>query len=308
MMNEKPKRGLGRNPNTGAMILIGIGILFLLANLGILRGIGSLWPLVLVAIGVWMLMGRGQKATIRREHFSAPVGSATSARVKLALPIGETSLSGLDDSATLIDADMVFLGEMNFVTQGEAQKFVSLSQTGDSWVNWMNPANWNWDRREDYHSTIRLNPTVPTNLDIQGGMGKSTLDLSKLHLTGLEISGGVGEVIATLPANSEALDARVQVGVGRLDLTIPSGAALTARVKGGVGETEITLPPDAAARIEASSGVGDVSIPSRLQKVSGDDGSFGLGKSGVWETPNFSSAARQIVIHYESGVGQLRVR
>lgn len=308
MMNEKPKRREGRNPNTGAMILIGIGVLFLLANLGVLSGIGRLWPLVLVGIGVWILMGRGQKAAVRREHFSAPVSGATSARMKLALPIGETTIGGLDDPNSLIDADMVFLGEMNFVAQGESEKFVSLSQPGDSWFNWMNPANWNWNQRDDYRSTIRLNTVVPTDLDIQGGMGKSTIDLSKLHLTGLEVSGGVGEVIVTLPSSSAGLDARIQVGVGRLDLTVPSGAALNARVKGGVGETEITLPADAAARIEASSGVGDVNISSRLQKVSGDDSNFGLGKKGVWETSNFSSAAQQIVIHYDGGVGQLRVR
>ncbi|MEZ4669492.1 MAG: hypothetical protein R3E39_16420 [Anaerolineae bacterium] len=208
----------------------------------------------------------------------------------------------------MIDADMTFLGEMNFVAQGDGQKFVSLSQSSDSWVNWMNPANWNWDNRADYHSTIGLNTNVPTALDIQGGVGKSNIDLSQLKLSSLEVNGGVGEVNLTLPANSDNLDARIQVGVGRIDLTIPSGAAVNAHVKGGVGETEITLPADSATRIEASSGVGDIKIPSRLQKVSGDDGAFGFGKDGVWETPDFATSARKIVIHYDGGVGQLKVR
>lgn len=308
MMNEKPKRGESRNPNTGAMILIGIGVLFLLANLGILSGIGRLWPLVLVAVGVWMLMGRGQKSTIQREHFSAPVGGAASARVKLALPVGEATVTGLDDASTLIDADMVFVGEMNFVAQGETEKFVSLSQTRDSWVNWMNPSNWNWNPRENHRSIIRLNTSVPTDLDIQGGVGESNVDLSRLNLRSLSVSSGLGELDLTLPPSSEPLDAQIQVGVGELDLTIPTGAAVNARIKGGVGETKISLPADAAVRVEASSGVGDVKISSRLQRVSGDDGNFGLGKKGVWETPNFSSAARQIVIHYEGGIGELKVR
>ena len=308
MMNEKPKRSEGRNPNTGAMILIGIGVLFLLANLGILSGIGRLWPLVLVGIGAWMLMGRGQNASIRREHFSAPVSGASSAHVKLALPVGESTISSLDDPNTLIDADMVFLGEMNFVAQGETEKFVSLSQTRDAWVNWMNPANWNWNQRDGYHSTIRLNTAVPTDLDIQGGVGQSRIDLSKLHLNGLSVSSGLGELDLTLPATGDSLNAHIQVGVGELDLIVPAGAAVNAQIKGGVGETNISLPADAAVRVEASSGVGDVKIAPRLQKVSGENGNFSLGKSGVWETPNFSSASRQIVIHYEGGIGELKVR
>lgn len=253
-------------------------------------------------------MGRGQKAAMRREHFSAAVGNATSARVKLALPIGESTISSLDDPNTLIDADVAFLGEMDFVAQGETEKFVSLSQTGDSWVNWINPANWIWSERDNYRSTIRLNSAVSTDLDIQGGVGKSTIDLSKLHLTGLEVAGGLGEVNLTLPPNGNAYDARIRGGVGRLDVTIPSGAAVNAHVKSGVGETDITLPVDAAVHIEASSGVGDLNIASRLQKVSGDDSNFGLGKKGVWETPNFNSASRQISIRFEGGVGGLTVR
>jgi predicted membrane protein len=104
------------------------------------------------------------------------------------------------------------------------------------------------------------------------------------------------------------LDASIQVGVGRLHLTVPSGGALNARIKGGVGETEIILPSDAAIHIEARSGVGDVKMPPRLQKMSAEDGNFGLGKSGVWETPNFSSASRQINIRYDGGIGELKVR
>src|SRR5262249_54231667 len=102
------------------------------------------------------------------------------------------------------------------------------------------------------------------------------------------------------------LEARLQVGVGKLDVTIPSGADLHATIKGGVGETRITLPADAAAHIEANSGVGDLNMAPRFQKLKGN--SSGIGPRGVWETPNFDSAERKIVIHFEGGIGELRVR
>jgi hypothetical protein len=45
---------------TGAYILIGLGILFLLSNLGWLPPFRSLmaqwWPLILIIIGVWLLL------------------------------------------------------------------------------------------------------------------------------------------------------------------------------------------------------------------------------------------------------------
>lgn len=307
MYEEKPKRG-GSQLNTGALILIGIGVVFLLANLGILSGIGRLWPLVLVVIGVWMLMGRGTRAEINHEQFIESVGAAQSARVKLSLPVGETTIGPLEDSATLIDADMRFIGDMKFVAEGTTEKFISLSQTGESWSNWINPTNWSWDAGKELRSTILLNKQVAIDLDLNGGVGQSRIDLTALNLSALDINGGVGEIRVNLPASHQSLDARIRVGVGKLDLVIPSGAALNAVVKGGVGETSITLPVDAAVRIDASSGIGNLSITSRLPKVSGHDGDFGLGKKGVWESPNFNTADHKIIINYEGGVGQLVVR
>ena len=49
-------------PRTGAIILIVVGALFLLSNLGLLPRLGPLfaqwWPLILIAVGVAMLLRR----------------------------------------------------------------------------------------------------------------------------------------------------------------------------------------------------------------------------------------------------------
>jgi hypothetical protein len=55
--------GLGdmkMNPPIGAALLIGLGILFLLDNLGVpvIRQVGRLWPVVLILVGVLMLQRR----------------------------------------------------------------------------------------------------------------------------------------------------------------------------------------------------------------------------------------------------------
>jgi hypothetical protein len=50
----------GRLP-IGALVLVGLGILALLGNFGLIRGevIDRGWPLILIAIGVWLLVKRG---------------------------------------------------------------------------------------------------------------------------------------------------------------------------------------------------------------------------------------------------------
>jgi len=41
---------------TGGAVLIGVGLLLLMQNLGLLRWVGRLWPLALVAVGVVILL------------------------------------------------------------------------------------------------------------------------------------------------------------------------------------------------------------------------------------------------------------
>lgn len=308
--SEKPKRGeLNRsNANAIAWGVIVVGTVLLLANIGILSGIWNLWPLALVAVGVWFLKAKGTKVDIKHEHYSSVVGDAKSARVKLGLPVGETTVQGVDNADTLIDAYMNFVGDMEFSEQGDSDKVVNLSQTSGSWTSWMKPENWNWDNGKQLHSTIGLNTRIPLALDVHGGVGQSRIDLSRVNVSDLDVAGGVGEIFLTLPANNESLDLSSQVGVGRMELTIPVKMNLKAQIKGGVGETRIRLPLDAAVRLEATSGIGDVTVGSNLRQIKGDNGGFGLGKSGVWETENYATAAQKITIHYDGGVGQLTVR
>lgn len=49
-------------PRIGAVILIVLGVLFLLSNLGLLPRLGPLfaqwWPLILIAVGAYLLVQR----------------------------------------------------------------------------------------------------------------------------------------------------------------------------------------------------------------------------------------------------------
>jgi Domain of unknown function (DUF5668)/B-box zinc finger len=53
----------GKKP-VGAIILIGLGVLFLLANFGLLQSewFSKTWPLALIVLGIWILLGRMRKS------------------------------------------------------------------------------------------------------------------------------------------------------------------------------------------------------------------------------------------------------
>lgn len=51
----------------GGLIVLGLGVVFLLANLEIIPDFGTMWPLILVVIGVALLIGAVVKREKRQE-------------------------------------------------------------------------------------------------------------------------------------------------------------------------------------------------------------------------------------------------
>ncbi len=60
----------------GGLIVLGLGIVFLLANLEIIPDFGTMWPLVLVVIGIAILVGavvkKGEKGKKEENRFQTP--------------------------------------------------------------------------------------------------------------------------------------------------------------------------------------------------------------------------------------------
>jgi hypothetical protein len=69
----------------------------------------------------------------------------------------------------------------------------------------------------------------------------------------------------------------------------------------------VDVPEGSAVRVEASTGVGSVNLPANYASVGGDADKF-VGEDGVWESAGFDESDRQIIIHFEGGVGSLTVR
>jgi hypothetical protein len=353
------------------IVLIAVGAIWLLNNLGWLPTpslwlLPRLWPLLLIAVGLDLLVGRrwpalgalvglalvglviavlffgarwglsgdeqafapgwpvihlngGQAQT---DSYTAPLGSATSARLELHLQQGRTTVKALTGSTDLIQARLTHIGPVNFQVSGDREKTVLLDQdSADAITRWFASGDLPWD--------ISLSPAIPLDLQISGGSGSANLDLSQLKLSALQLNSGSGSTEALLPAGQDSATpykARLRSGSGSARVVLPANAAVdlectsgsgsltmsigeksqvTANLQSGSGSVSVGLPAQAAVRVDVRSrGSGSVSLPSSLKRVSGSDKG-----AGVWETAGFDSAdaAGRIVLTISSGSGSVSV-
>lgn len=121
---------------------------------------------------------------------------------------------------------------------------------------------------------LRLNPKVPTTLKVNGGVGKTELDLSGMRITGLELHAGVSETQITMPGTGQFQGA-IEGGVGTVTLFVSKGMAVkveSQRVLGGVeangpfekrGNSYVTPGYEGArdrAELSIRGGIGKVTI------------------------------------------------
>jgi hypothetical protein len=303
------------------VVLIGVGLVWLLGNLGIIRpsslgALISLWPLVLILIGLDILFGRrspvigaligllaivavigiliagpalglptASVGVLQRCTITEPVIGVTDANITLDFSSQPVNLHPVSNPSNLLEAQIAYYGDLSYSSSGSPTRQISLSSLGGFSFFLGSDANARWD--------IGLNPTIPTNLRLGGSSGSEALDLSSLRLTAFFLDQGSGSVTASLPPSPEPYTAEFQGASGSLDLSLPANDSLTIHLDGGSGSIHLRLPVGAAVRFEVrSSGSGSVNLPSGLSQISPGANR----KEGVWQTAGYDQAAYQINI------------
>lgn len=326
-------------------ILIGVGVIWLLGNLNIISGANlavlfRMWPLILIIIGLDLLFGRRapqlgaligiggitliiglmivgpsvglvESAEIQTNRFEEALDGVESAHVSLDLSAGSTRVEPLEDSNQLFVADVSYIGAIDFQVEGASERYISIGQSGNQGFVSGNPFDllWNTSNSLDGQSltwNIRLAREVPIDLDINGSVGDTWLELTDVNLTGLSINGGVGSTTLMLPTVEGDYDVDINGGVGDTRVSIADGAALRIDINGGVGGMTIDVPENTAVRVEFNGGMGGINVPSTYERTNGNDDTFN--DQGTWETPGFEEAERQIEIIFDGGVGGLNIR
>jgi len=249
------------------------------------------------------------EADVKKASYSEAVGGAIASRINLGPAVGQISVQALDESDNLFEAEVSYVGEIEYAVTGDTEKTIKLGQKsgfisgniGDQVRAMLNQVA----NREDLYMKVGLSRNVPVALHVSGGVGVSRLNLAELKVTDVALNGGVGETFLNLPVGESRYGVKIGGGVGATHITVGEGAALNLRIDGGVGGIDIHVPADAAVRLETEGGLGGVSVPTHFNRVKGGSGIVGM--DGVWETTGFNLASSQIYIHFKGGVGGLKI-
>lgn len=292
-----------------AVLLIGLGLIFLLNNFGLVAwdvwgGIWRFWPLVLILFGLQALFGRGRFGSFlvflltliiigalaiwsllgsgplqfwagETKHDTLTIGDDEYLDItKLSLNVHEgigTVFIQDDVSSRLFNLDASYVGG--------GKPSVDKKQTADTLlidVNRSSAGGFFW-RGGDFNSDITLgNPFLKTSVNLKTGVGTARMDLDEVSLERLKIESGTGTVSVSLGRSS-----------------IPSGETT---IDLGTGTVKLEVPKEVGVEVRYNLGLGAVSVDG--ERLKGE---------GSYTTPGFSDAAKKLVISVKVGTGTLRI-
>jgi hypothetical protein len=299
------RRNVRRGGLVGPVVLIGLGVVFLLNNLGILSWsmwdvIFRLWPVLLIAAGLDIIIGRrsawgsllalaltlivlagalwlfGAYAGAERagpgEEIRQALDGATEAEVIIAHSVGTLRVEALLESANLIEGTLrPGRGERvepGFTITGEKATF-TLRSEGVSVGPF--PGGWGGQRTWD----LGLNPDVPLELVISLGVGQSDVDLWGLTVSELDVDMGIGQTTVTLPEE------------GRF----------WARIDGAIGQTTIRIPEGLAVRVHVDTGLAASQLPNSYRC-----------RDDVCTSSGYESAEDRVDLDVSQAIGNIAIR
>lgn len=287
----------------GPLLLISAGVLFLLNNLGIVDwniwlSLLSLWPVILIGIGLDLLIGR-----------RSMLGSLVVAVVVLALLFGgawylvqDSRPSGATETHT-ISQSLAGVSQAEVTIRAGAGGFRlgPLAEDGQLIAGTVQLRP-NQNLEESFETsgdkaTYRLG-IIGSNIILAPTLGRNNseqwdLDLSQEAVIDLNVTAGAGDAAVDL-TRLDLSHLAFHMGVGDATVVMPEQGQFQAKVDGGAGKLVIRIPPEMAARIQADSGIGSMQVDGEFQHV----GDF-------WVTPGYENAENRVDIEVDIGLGTI---
>ncbi len=259
-------------------VLIAWGALGVLDALGLIHVsvCGLLWACLIVAVGVWLVWGAfAKEPSAAEEDVAIPLQGATEARISISHGAGRLQIGGGAGSDQL--ATGRFIGGVAYDVRREASLAqVDLRVAGQGLLATLLP--WKWPKARGAEWSLSLNEGVPLRLQIRGGASDNHLDLSGLQVKELLLETGASATKLTLPARAGETRAEVSCGAGGVEIRIPS---------------------DVAARIHVQSTMAEAKVDrTRFPRV----------RSGLYESPDYETAANKVDLRVEASLGSIDIR
>ena len=217
------------------IVLVAIGVIYLLGNLGIVRVAWSvIWPILIIAVGAILIYGAVRPSS-RRKASTAAVARDAAARLELDLSIGagHFRIEGGASNGRLVEVSSSNEDIAARVEHVGDRAIVRLRQDFAWWPDaWRGGAEW----------TVRVASDVPTILTMNAGAGEFTVDLSAIAVVQARIQIGAAQARIVLPRPKATVEIRVSGGAAELTFVPPHGVEYRLETSGGLtsvdGRTE----------------------------------------------------------------------
>lgn len=225
------------------------------------------------------------------------------AQIEIDLSWFATELSALQDSRSLIEAQIAHAGSYEFVTEQEgsaATVQLRAGNEGSSWLWFINPGNWGDPSGAKWQ--IGLNPRVLTDLRLNVSAGSADLNLRDLTLSSLTVRGGAGRLNLYLADGD--YETTLDASAGAIEVWLAKNGRQRIEVDGSAGSMTFYLPEGVEAVVRVRDGAGSFTIDeSRFTQISGKKFN-----SGVWQTAAYrEGAANSVELLIDVGAGSVRV-
>jgi hypothetical protein len=256
------------------VILIVVGTLLLLSTIGVIpAGPGLIWPLLLIAVGVWLVWATSNRpGQMEVQEVDIPLADATRARVSIHHGAGRLNIASGAPPGQL--ASGRFSGGLDYNVDRAGDALEVRMHIPDQGSRWANPWSWN---RGGLDWNMGLASDVPLELELDTGASATEADLSALRLTALHLKTGASSSRLVLPSNA---------GYTQVE------------IEGGAASVTLRVPPQVAARILSQGGASSTNV---------DVARFPRTASGYVST-DYETAANKIDIRANIGAGSVEVR
>ncbi len=251
-------------------VLILLAALFLLKAVGFIDDVlGFFWPLALVLLGIWVIVGAYlPKGFDEGDAFNVDAQGASQAVIKFSSGAGRVEISAGAEAGKIISGTKAAGMSIKQTLVGD--KLEVKVESGPSMLPFIGPSSGIWK--------YQLTKAIPLSLEVEAGASQVKLDLRELRVTYASVETGASSVNITLPENA-----------GNTVVDIEAGAA----------SVDILVPERVGARIRVKEGVSALNVDStRFPRLEG----------GYYQNADYDTAANKVDLTIESGVGTIKIR
>lgn len=278
----------------------------------------TLWPLILVGVGVGLILSRTRLDFIGGIIVAATLGLMAGGVLSSGIGTLSTGACGQDTGATAFptrDGTFPAIGGSIDIEADCGNVTVGVAP-GDGWRVEGQDADGIGPDVEATETTLRVRPTdddgdpfwalgqrdtwritvpqaVRVDLDLQLNAGQATVDLSGalVGTFGLQLNAGAATIDLGSAETVRGID--IQLNAGSVGLTLPR-VSTTGTIHANAGAVRLCAPPGVALKLHTGESI----------IASYDYADHGLVQDGsTWTTPGFDSAPTKIELQTEANAG-----